>query len=248
MTLLRRIYTLYAGLLFLISFLILFPVFLTCIWIPHWEAYGRKVNQFWAKVYFTLIFLPIKIEGREHIRKGQSYVFAANHFSYIDIAMSGFFPGDVVYIGKSSIRKIPLFGYYFSRLHIAVDRSSLKSRGEVLLRAKKHINKGSSIVIYPEGGITSTNPPLMSKFKDGAFSLAIDKQIPLIPVTLSYNHLILPDDGKLLLNFKRGKIVIHPPIPTVGMTARQVPELKQMCFDTIQSQLWKDNPETIKSI
>lgn len=247
MIVLRRFYTIYAGLMFLVTFLILFPVFLICIWIPNWETYGRKVNQFWAKAYFTLIFLPIKIEGKEHIQKGQSYVFAANHFSYLDIAMSGFLPGDVVYIGKSSIRKVPLFGYYFSRLHIAVDRSSLKSRGEVLIRAKKHISKGSSIVIYPEGGITADSPPFMSKFKDGAFNLAIDKQIPLIPVTLSYNHLILPDDGRLLLNFKRGKIVIHPPIPTEGMNSRQVPELRQECFDIIQKQLLKDNSQAIKA-
>lgn len=241
MIILRRLYTIYAGLMFLLTFILLFPVFVICIWIPHWEAYGRKVNQFWAKAYFTLIFLPIKIEGKEHIKKGQPYVYAANHFSYIDIAMSGFLPGDVVYIGKSSIRKIPLFGYYFSKLHIAVNRSSLKSRGEVLIRAKKYISKGSSIVIYPEGGITTTSAPIMSKFKDGAFTLAIEKQIPLIPVTLSYNHLILPDDGKLLLNFKKGKIVIHPPINTQGMTSKQLAELKQKCHDTIQEQLLKDN-------
>ncbi len=241
MILLRRLYTIYAGLMFLLTFMLLFPVFVICIWIPHWETYGRKVNQFWAKAYFTLIFLPIKIEGKEHIKKGQPYVYAANHFSYIDIAMSGFLPGDVVYIGKSSIRKIPLFGYYFSKLHIAVNRSSLKSRGEVLIRAKKYISKGSSIVIYPEGGITTTSAPIMSKFKDGAFNLAIEKQIPLIPVTLSYNHLILPDDGKLLLNFKKGKIVIHPPISTEGMTSKYLAELKQKCHDTIQEQLLKDN-------
>lgn len=245
MILLRRLYTIYAGLMFLITFLLLFPVFLVCIWVPQWEAYGRKVNQFWAKAYFMLIFLPIKIEGKEHIKKGQAYVFAVNHFSYLDIAMSGFLPGDVVYIGKSSIRKVPLFGYYFSRLHIAVNRSSLKSRGEVLIRAKKQISKGSSIVIYPEGGIITPSPPVMSKFKDGAFNLAIDKQIPLIPVTLSYNHLILPDDGRLLLDFKSGKIVIHPPIPTEGMNSKQVPELKQKCYDIIQGQLLKDNPQAI---
>ncbi|EOZ95719.1 1-acyl-sn-glycerol-3-phosphate acyltransferase [Indibacter alkaliphilus LW1] len=246
MIILRGLYTLYAGILFLLTFLLLFPVFVSCIWIPGWEPYGRKVNQFWAKIYFTLIFMPIKIEGKENIKKGQAYIFAANHFSYLDIAMMGFIPGDVVYIGKSSIRKVPLFGYYFRKLHIAVDRNSLKSRGEVLIRAKKHISKGSSIVIFPEGGITSTQPPTMSKFKDGAFSLAEDKQIPVIPVTLSYNHLILPDDGRLLMNFKSGKIVIHPALSTAGMNSKNIPELKQKCFRTIQEQLIKDNPETIK--
>lgn len=239
--LLRKIYTFYALVVFVLSFLVLFPLFLAASWIPGMQRYGRKVNQFWARVYFTLIFMPVKIEGRHHIKKGQPYVFAANHFSYIDIAMMGYIPGDVVYIGKSSIRKIPLFGYYFKKLHIAVDRQSAKSRGEVLIRAKKYIDQGSSIVIFPEGGITTGAPPHMNRFKDGAFTMAIDKQIPVIPVTLSFNHLILPDDGKTTMNFKRGKLVIHPPISTKGLTNTDTPSLREKCYETIQAQLWSDN-------
>ncbi|WP_349630839.1 lysophospholipid acyltransferase family protein [Aquiflexum sp. TKW24L] len=185
--------------------------------------------------------MQIKVVGKGNIKKGRPYIFAANHFSYLDIAMMGFIPGDVVYIGKSSIRKVPLFGYYFKKLHIAVNRSSLKSRSEVLIRAKNAISKGSSIVIFPEGGITTGLPPHLNKFKDGAFSLAIDKQIPLIPVTLSFNHLILPDDGRLLLNFKKGKIVIHSPIETLGMNSKDIASIRNKCYSTIQDQLWEDN-------
>lgn len=241
MVVIKKIYSIYAFLIFGLTFLLLFPLFLICIWIPNWEKYGRKVNQFWANLFFFLIFMPIKVEGKENIKKGQPYIFAANHFSYLDIAMMGFIPGDVVYIGKSSIRKVPLFGYYFKKLHIAVNRSSIKSRSEVLVRAKNAISKGSSIVIFPEGGITTGMPPHMNKFKDGAFSLAIDKQIPLIPVTLSFNYLILPDDGRLLLNFKKGKIVIHPPIQTLGLTSKDLSSIKNKCYYTIQDQLWEDN-------
>ncbi|EKB49671.1 lysophospholipid acyltransferase family protein [Cecembia lonarensis] len=250
MLLLRRIYTFYAFLVFLITFILLFPVFLMAAWIPGWQKYGRLVNQYWAKIYFVLIGMPVKMEGSEHIKKGQPYVFVANHFSYLDIPFMGFIPGDVVFVGKSSIGKVPLFGYYFKKLHIAVNRASIKSRGEVLIRAKKAITQGSSIVIFPEGGITTGEPPHMNRFKDGAFSLAIDKQIPLIPVTLSYNHIILPDDGRLLLNFKKGKIVIHPPLDTKGLNSKDLPQLKENCYRLIQDQLWKDNqlPETEKTI
>ncbi|MFC0263332.1 lysophospholipid acyltransferase family protein [Fontibacter flavus] len=241
MYLFRRIYSIYAFLVFMITFLILFPMFLIAAWVPGWERYGRKVNQFWAKSYFLLIFKPVIIEGKQYIKKGQPYVFAANHFSYMDIAMMGLIPGDVVFIGKSSIRKVPLFGYYFKKLHIAVDRSSVKSRAEVFLRAKKAISNGSSIVIFPEGGITTGEPPHMNRFKDGAFSMAIDKQIPLIPVTLSYNHLILPDDGKFLLHFKKGKIVFHEPLETKNMTSKDLVSLRESCYNIIQDQLWEDN-------
>ncbi|MGY6743310.1 MAG: lysophospholipid acyltransferase family protein [Cecembia sp.] len=250
MLLLRRIYTFYAFLVFLITFIILFPVFLLAAWVPGWQKYGRFVNQYWAKVYFVLIGMPVRLEGTEHIKKGQSYVFVANHFSYLDIPFMGFIPGDVVFVGKSSIGKVPLFGYYFKKLHIAVNRASIKSRGEVLIRAKKAISMGSSIVIFPEGGITTGEPPHMNRFKDGAFSLAIDKQIPLIPVTLSYNHIILPDDGKLMLNFKKGKIVIHAPLETKGLNSKDLPQLRENCYQIIQDQLWRDNqlPEAEKTI
>ncbi|WP_291782500.1 1-acyl-sn-glycerol-3-phosphate acyltransferase [Cecembia sp.] len=250
MLLLRRIYSIYAVLVFLITFILFFPIFLLAAWVPGWKRYGRLVNQYWAKIYFVLIGLPVKLEGREHIQKAQPYVFVANHFSYLDIAFMGFIPGDVVFVGKSSIGKVPLFGYYFRKLHIAVNRASIKSRGEVLIRAKKAISEGSSIVIFPEGGITTGDPPHVNRFKDGAFSLAIDKQIPVIPVTLSFNHLILPDDGKMLFNFKKGKIVIHPAIPTLGLNSKDLPELRESCYRIIQDQLWEDNrlPEKEKTI
>jgi 1-acyl-sn-glycerol-3-phosphate acyltransferase len=246
MRILERIYTVYALLIFFISFLMLFPLFMISAWVPGWQKYGRKVNRFWARAYFILIFKPIEIEGKEHIKKGQAYIFAANHFSYLDIPFMGFIPGDVIFIGKSSIRKIPLFGYYFNKLHIALDRSSIKSRGEVLIRAKKAISNGSSIVIFPEGGITTGKPPHMNRFKDGAFNLAIDKQIPLIPVTISFNHLILPDDGKYLLGFRKGKIVIHPPLETTGMNSKDLPLLRDKCYHIIQEQLWKDNGQPLE--
>ncbi|WP_373497434.1 lysophospholipid acyltransferase family protein [Aquiflexum sp.] len=248
MVIIRRIYTAYAFLMFCISFLLFFPLFVVCIWIPGWEKYGRKVNQFWANLFFILIFLPVKIEGKEHIKKGQSYIFVSNHFSYLDIAMMGFIPGDVIYIGKSSIAKVPLFGYYFKNLHIAVKRESIKSRGEVLLRSKKAIDNRSSIIIFPEGGICTDNPPVMARFKDGAFSLAIDKQIPIIPVTLSFNHLILPDEDRLMMNFIKAKIVIHAPIETIGKNTKDVTNLKERCFTIIQNQLWEDNKKTAEKL
>jgi 1-acyl-sn-glycerol-3-phosphate acyltransferase len=248
MVVIKMIHTTYAFLMFCISFLLFFPLFLACIWIPGWQKYGRKINQFWASLYFILIFLPVKIEGKEHIKKGQPYIFVSNHFSYIDIAMMGFIPGDVIYIGKSSITKVPLFGYYFKNLHIAVNRESIKSRGEVLLRSKNAIDNGSSIVIFPEGGICATDPPGMARFKDGAFTLAVDKQIPIIPVTLSFNHLILPDADKLLMNFIKAKIVIHPQIQTLGMGSKDVPHLKEVCYGIIQNQLWEDNKKVTENL
>ena len=237
--LLARLYSVYAALLFTLSFLLIFPFILGCIWIPGWKKYGRKINRYWARVYFTCIFLPVKIEKHSSIAKDQSYIYLANHFSYLDIAMMGFIPGDVLFVGKASIRKAPLFGYYFKNLHIAVDRERLKSRAETMKRTDQALDSGSSIIIFPEGGIYTKNPPEMIPFKNGAFRMSKEKQIPIIPVTLSYNHLILPDDGKLLVHWRPAKMVLHEPLLPGNFDSESA--LKEKCFKVIQTQLNLDN-------
>jgi len=145
----------------------------------------------------------------------------------MDIPVLGLIPFDLVFIGKRSLAKVPLFGYMFRSLHIAVDRHSMKSRVESVFKARKALDEGASVAFFPEGGISSERPPTMSKFKDGAFKLALDKQIPIIPITLSYNHLILPDDGKFLLRYKPIKVIIHEPILVEGCGPKEVKELKK---------------------
>lgn len=234
-----RLYSLYAAGVFILTFLIIFPFILVCIWIPGWKKYGRRINRYWAKIYFSLIFLPIEIEIKKALEAKKPYIFLANHFSYLDVAMMGFMPGDVLFVGKASIRKAPLFGYYFRKLHIAVDRDRLKSRAETMRRASEALDQGSGIVLFPEGGIFAKNPPKMIPFKNGAFRLAMEKQIPIIPVTLSYNHLILPDDGRLVLHRRKAKLVFHEPL--IPQNFESTESLKEKCFETIQTQLDLDN-------
>lgn len=234
-----RIHSIYAGVSFLLTFLLIFPFILICIWVPGWKKYGRKINRYWARIYFSLIFLPVKIEMREKPKKGKPYIYLANHFSYLDVAMMGFIPGDVLFVGKASIRKAPLFGYYFKKLHITVDRDRLKSRAETMRRAAEALDQGSGIVLFPEGGIYTKHPPKMIPFKNGAFRLAMEKQIPIIPVTLSFNHLILPEDNQFLLYRRQAKMVFHEALDPKFFDSDE--SLKEKCFETIQKQLDMDN-------
>ena len=241
MRLLRRIYSTYGTIIFLGSFLVLLPLFIITIEVPGLKKYGRKLNGIWAKVFFTGLFMRVIVENKHHLKQYPQYIIVANHFSYLDIPVIGLMSGDAVFVGKSSIGKVPLFGYMFKKLHIAVDRASFRSRGETLKRTKEIIDEGSSIIIFPEGGIRSTEPPIIAPFKDGAFNLAFEKQIPIIPVTLSYNHLILPDDNKFLLHYKPVKVVIHAPMIPEGSGKDAVANMKLRCHKVIQDQLWKDN-------
>jgi 1-acyl-sn-glycerol-3-phosphate acyltransferase len=182
----------------------------------------------------------VKVEVEGTLEKDKPYIFLANHFSYLDVAMMGFVPGDAVFIGKASIRKVPFFGYYFKNLHIAVDRSRVKSRAETMRRAGLALDRGSSMVLFPEGGIYTQNPPHLVPFKNGAFRLAMEKQISIIPVTLSYNHVILADQKELIIKRMPAKMVLHQAINPADFTSDEA--LKQCCFEVIQEQLLKDNP------
>lgn len=237
----RRIYSTYGLLVFALTFIMLLPFFALTIHIPGLKKYGRRLNRLWSAIFFAFIFIRVEYKNKQLIQKKQQYIIVSNHFSYLDIPVLGFINKDIVFVGKSALGKIPLFGYMFRNLHIAVDRTSLKSRAESILQTKEELERGSSVVMFPEGGITATNPPLMGKFKDSAFKIALEKQIPIIPVTLSYNHLILPDDGKLLLKYRRARAVVHPPIFVDKMDKKSVSELKNACFKTIQNQLLEDN-------
>ncbi len=152
----------------------------------------------------------------------------------------GFAPNNFVFVGKSSIKKAPLFGYMFNRLHIAVNRQSRKSSYTTYLRSSEVIKNGRSLVIFPEGGIVSDNPPLMARFKDGAFRIAIEQQIPIIPVTIPNNWIILPDQKELLLNKGKLKVVFHEPIETVGMSIDNLKSLKEKTFGIMDKELKKN--------
>ena len=140
------------------------------------------------------------------------------------------------------MEKIPLFGYMYRKLHITVDRGSLKSRYTTLLRSAEAIDHGKSLVIFPEGGIVSQKMPQMAKFKDGAFRIAIDKQIPVIPVTIPHNWIILPD-STILPKWGTTKVIFHEPISTLGMDATEIEALKKKTYDVIDAELKRHNNE-----
>jgi 1-acyl-sn-glycerol-3-phosphate acyltransferase len=156
----------------------------------------------------------------------------------------GLNPIDTIFVGKNDMEKIPLFGFMYRKLHITVNRASLKSRSTTLVASMKALDEGKSLVIYPEGGIITQHPPHMVNFKDGAFRAAIEKQIAVVPVTIPNNWIILPDQKQLLLHWGCVDVIFHEPLETKGMTINQVQELKQRVFNIIDSELKNRNPNT----
>ena len=237
MKILIRLYSLYGAVLFVVIFLALLPFFIIIIPNPKWHHYTKHLNWIWARSFFFLTFIPVNKEFKSPIDPSRQYILCANHFSYLDIPTLGLTPIYLVFTGKLSLARIPLFGFMFRNLHITIDRSSLKGRYDALRKYSDAIDRGKTISVFPEGGINSKNPPELARFKDGAFKIAIEKEIPIIPVTIPYNWIILPDDDKFLLHWHPCKIVYHDPIETKGLTLEDVNELKDKVYQIIKEEL-----------
>jgi 1-acyl-sn-glycerol-3-phosphate acyltransferase len=240
---LRRLYSFWCYFWFLGFFMILFPFFFLFLQRPQWYRAAHYLNRLWGHLFFPISFLPITTEFRSRLEEDQTYVFCANHTSYLDIAAMGVVLRKYyAFIGKASIAKVPLFGYMFRRLHIPVNRESRSSGFEVVQRAIHMLHHGRSIVIFPEGGIKSKHLPRLAPFKDGAFRMAIQAQVPVVPITFPWNWLILPDDGKLLFRRHAIKAIIHEPIPTAGLTMEDVDSLRKRTFEVIEAELHRYFP------
>lgn len=163
--------------------------------------------------------------------------------SILDIISLALINDNITYVGKIEISKIPLFGYMFKRLHIPVDRQNFRSGYNTFNRSKEELDNGKNLVIFPEGGIITTSPPELARFKEGAFRIAIEKQVPIVPVTIPFNWKILPDKKKLRINksIHPLRIIVHKPIDTSQMTLDDLDNLKKTTFEIIGQEIKQQN-------
>lgn len=168
------------------------------------------------------------------------YVIVANHSSYLDIIlMYRILPKNkFLFIGKSELLKWPIINIFFKKVDIAVNRDSRSSGMQSILRAKEELKNGWSIVLFPEGGIP-VNTPVLNPFKNGAFKLAIDSEVPLLPITILNNWRLFNVDPILTGLARPGfaRVIVHKPVPTVGMDKKDLIPLRQQIFETINEPL-----------
>lgn len=232
---LGKVHLFYCLLLFSVSFLLVFPFFLVPIVFKKKFQLVGVINRVWGHVLFPLVFLPFKVELRGVFNSSKQYIFCPNHFSYLDIPVMALNPYNAIFVGKDEMEKIPLFGFMYRNLHITVNREKLKSRYDTYVKSGEALDQGKSLTIFPEGGIVSKEFPRMARFKDGAFRLAIEKQIPIVPVTIATNWIILPD-GLTSLKRETIRLVFHEPIEP-DTTRWTVQTLKDEVYRTIDTEL-----------
>jgi len=205
--------------LMLLSILALFP------WL-FW--YSRRVEQFpqfyrygriWAAWILNGMGLIRKVRYESRIDWSRAYMVVSNHSSELDIMYCyRLIKSPTVFIGKAELAKLQLFGFFFKRSCIVVDRSSLASKRQVLEKARRRLARGSSMCIYPEGGIPKDPKVRLGPFKNGAFQLAVEAGVPILPITFADNRRHFPDFSKG--GFPgRIRATVHSPIETAGADA-----------------------------
>lgn len=237
---LRKIFILFYRIWFYIlvalPILLLFPILIVSIAYEKWYPFFFRLARIWAKIIlFGMGLIPI-VKQDTKIRKGVSYMLVANHTSMTDIMLMLYLSRNpFVFVGKKELAKIPLFGFFYKRTSILVDRANAKSRHEVFVRAQKKLDRGLSVCIFPEGGVPDEKI-ILDEFKDGAFRLAIEHGIPLIPMTFHDNK------KRFSYNFFTGgpgklRVRIHKEIPTNILELEDKRMLKEQVRNIIMEEL-----------
>jgi 1-acyl-sn-glycerol-3-phosphate acyltransferase len=224
--------------------IIMFPFLVISILKEKWYPYFFIMARIWAKITLFGTGFYYKIEREQEMEHNKSYMLVANHTSMTDIMLMlvvAKYP--FVFVGKKELSKIPLFGFFYKRTCILVDRNSSRSRMEVFNRAQKRLQQGLSICIFPEGGVPEDESIVLDHFKDGAFRLAIEHKIPIVPITFADNK------KRMSYTFFSGsmgimRVKVHPFINTFEMTIENktdIRELKTQSWNCIHQQLLEFN-------
>lgn len=190
------------------------------------------ISRIWMRVWLFLIACPLKVKGQNNFKKDETYIVTCNHNSLMDIPLScPFIPGANKTIAKSSFTKVPLFGFFYAKGSVLVNRKSDESRRRSFIEMKETLQQGMHMSVYPEGTRNRSDDPL-KPFHDGAFKLAVETGKSIIPAVIFNTKKVLPlHKGFYFMPHRLG---IHF-LPEISVTGKTAKELKQEVFDV----MWK---------
>jgi 1-acyl-sn-glycerol-3-phosphate acyltransferase len=230
---LGRIWAVWALSTFVISFIIILgPSLLTGIFPdPKGQDYFIKIAREWIRIWLFIIGCKLIVKGKEHFRKGETFIITCNHNSFMDPPLSSpFILGPNKTIAKSTFTKVPFFGWYYKRGGVMVNRKNDESRHKSYEDMKHVLKTVMHMCIYPEGTRNRTDNPL-KPFYNGACKLAVETGHAILPTVLFNTKKVLPP-GRFLYGWP-GKMEIHflPPVSPNGLPPE---ELKEHVFNTMR--------------
>lgn len=235
---LRWLYKLWFALVFTTSLLVLYLPFRVLLHKPQRYHRAFRLKRAWAWFLQWASLVPLRVERRAPLPP-PPYVICCNHGSYLDIIqMYNVVPEYFLFMGKYELLRWPLFNIFFKDMNIAVNRGSRIEAAKAFRRATQAIDRGTSIAIFPEGTIPGFAPRL-KPFKDGAFKLAIEKQVPIVPITFMDHWRLFGEPAELFSRARPGiaRAVVHTPISTTGLAEADLIDLRRRVFDTIEAPL-----------
>jgi len=221
-----RIWAFWGLISFASTFLIIFPVTMTSYLIKgnKGQYWFILVSRFWMRCWLFMVGCPIRVRGTENFAKGKAYVITCNHNSLIDpSATCPFIPGANKTIAKMSFAKVPIFGWFYRRGSVLVDRNDTKSRLKSFEDMKEVIAQNMHMLIYPEGTRNITGLPL-KEFYDGAYTLAVRTGSDIIPAVLTNTGKALPANKPFFFLPKRITLEFLPPVKSEGKNAKSLKE------------------------
>lgn len=200
--------------------------------------WGYYPGKWWAQFIIRILMLPVKVEGRKNLVKGQSYVFVANHQGAFDIFLIyGFLCRNFKWMMKRQLRQMPFVGKACEAAHhIFVDKRGASKIRATYDSARQTLQGGMSLVVFPEGARSFTGH--MGVFKRGAFMLADDIELPVVPLTINGSFDVMPRtrDMKWVI-WHPLRLTIHKPIQPIGKGADNIKYLEEESYKVVMSGL-----------
>lgn len=235
---LHLIYKLYVGAIFWITLFLLYPFFKLFLSKRRWYPKAFQLKRWWSKSFQVLLFCPVSVKWKAKLPE-PPYIICSNHSSYLDIVLFySVFPDYFLFIGKGELLNWPLFKMFFKKMDIPVNRENFAQAYVAYSRAGEALDLGQCIAIFPEGTIP-LNAPKMKGFKNGAFKLALEKNVPIVPVTWTNNYRRFGEPTEICSGGHPGisKVVVHEPVLPSDFQKEDLIPLRNQVFKVIDSAL-----------
>lgn len=241
--LLRKIHFAYFILCVFISFALFWPFYYCFSREEKYYGLLNRLRKMQSYLVAMLVGIRFKFTFEQPLNKNKTYIYCANHSSTLDIMiMCVLGQGRYHFMGKEELKKNPILGIFFKTIDVAVSRESKMSSFRAFKKAGDNLANGMSLMIFPEGKIDDVYPPVLQEFKNGPFRLAIDKNIAVVPVSITNAWELLWDSG-VKLGSKPGivNVYVHEPILTSILALENDEALKAKVYDKINSKLLYGN-------
>ena len=219
-----------------LSTILLGLVSMAASWLDRTGRAAHRVARLWGKTLLAVSFIRVRAEGLERLDPDGSYVFVANHASYMDIpALLSVLPQQYRFFAKSGLYRIPFLGWHLRWAgHLPVDRSNARNSLKSMSAGAQSIRERHiSVLLFPEGGRSTKG---LREFREGAAFIAIKAAAPVVPVAIVGMRELLPTNS---IHIRGGRVVVRvgEPIPTACLRSSDRAELTERLYREIETLL-----------